>query len=222
MKAVVMAGGNGSRLRPMLAASINKHLCPVGGKPMIHWPLQTIAELGITEVFIMGNGPRFLPIMEEVGTGKQFGLQVSYIYEPQSAGQSVGTHLQEIRSYIGREPFMLMLGDSVYLQPIPPPASQQFLAWAMPVAQTWDDMDKYPLVPNNPKLMQTGAWVFPPELFATLAKLSTQQEVVRIRDAVTAMCHSGHELALCEIAAESFIDCGTTAAVNKINSIKLC
>jgi NDP-sugar pyrophosphorylase family protein len=219
MKAVVMAGGTGSRLRPMLAGSINKHLCPVGGKPLIHWPLNTLAQMGITEVFVMGNGPRFLPVMEEIGTGKQFGLNVSYVYEPETDGQSVGAHLLDIQSYLKEESFILMLGDSVYLHPISRPSQDKFQTWAMPVNEVWDDMKKYPGVPGNEQLIQTGAWVFPPELFKTIEQLQSTSATVRIRDIVSAMCKNSHTLAVNTIKPDSFIDCGTTSAVNKINAL---
>lgn len=217
MKAVVMAGGTGSRLRPMLAASVNKHLCPVGGKPLIHWPLETVAAMGITEVLIMGNGYRFLPLMEEVGTGSQFNVRVSYVYEAESAGQSVGGHLLSMRDYLDDEPFVLMLGDSVYLKPIPPPTTQTFQTWAMAIDTHWDDVSKYALVPNNDSLMQTGVWVFPPALFPVLEHLMQTMPTVRIRDAVIALCADGLELAVNEIATGSFIDCGTPDAVHKVN-----
>lgn len=219
MKAVVMAGGNGSRLRPMLANSINKHLCPVGGKPLIHWPLETIAGTGIKEVFIMGNGPRFLPVMEEVGTGKQFGLQISYVYEPKTSGQSVGAHLLSMQPYLDNEPFMLMLGDSVYLQPIPSPSSEEFQTWAMTPNTKWDDVEKYAFVPGDSSLIQTGAWVFPPDVFNTITILQKQNGIVRIRDTVQAMCDTDRKLTITRIAPESFIDCGTPEAVSKINAL---
>lgn len=217
MKAVVMAGGNGSRLRPMLAESINKHLCPVGGKPLIHWPLETLANMGISQVFVMGNGPKFLPVMEEVGIGKKFGLQVSYLYEPVTAGQSVGSHLRDVEPYLDNEPFVLMLGDSVYLEPPPKPNGHPFQTWAMPINTAWDDISKYAMVPGEKELMQTGAWVMPPAVFQALEKLEQHKSTIRIRDAVTALCGAGANLSITQIKPDSFIDCGTPEAVNTIN-----
>lgn len=219
MKAVVMAGGNGSRLRPMLANSINKHLCPVGGKPLIHWPLKTLACMGITDVFMLGNGPRFLPVMEEVGLGTQFGLRVCYVYEPATAGQSVATHLLDIEPYVDNKPFMLMLGDSVYLQTPPIPKSVTFQTWAMPVEETWDNLDKYATVPGCTDLMQTGAWILPPEVFDAIRKLLEKTDEVRIRSVINHMYEAGYDLQVCVIKQESFMDCGTPEAVSKINSL---
>ena len=219
MKAVVMAGGNGSRLRPMLAGSINKHLCPVGNKPLIHWPLETVADIGLSEVFVMGNGPRFLPVMEEIGTGKDFGLRVSYVYEPITAGQSVGEHFLDIEPHVGDEPFVLMLGDSVYLKPPPTPGTSTFQTWAMPVDETWDNLDKYAVVPGQTDMIQTGLWILPPHVFDCIRLLQKSMSEVRIRDILRSMYDNGVPLNVCPIEPGSFIDCGTPEAVTKINAL---
>lgn len=70
MKAVVMAGGLGTRLRPTLALPINKHLYPVAGKPLINWPLELLGRSGVTEVLVLLNGSHAELLLETIGTGK--------------------------------------------------------------------------------------------------------------------------------------------------------
>ncbi len=63
MKGVVLAGGTGSRLYPLTQVT-NKHLLPVHDRPMIYYPLQTLAGMGITEVMVILGGRSIGDIVE--------------------------------------------------------------------------------------------------------------------------------------------------------------
>lgn len=60
MKGVVLAGGTGSRLSPLTKVT-NKHLLPIGNKPMVYYPIQTLVNAGIEEILLVTGGqPEFL------------------------------------------------------------------------------------------------------------------------------------------------------------------
>src|SRR6478672_7794657 len=81
MKALVLSGGAGTRLRPLTHTSA-KQLVPVANKPVLFYGLEAIADAGITEVGII-VGDTADEITQAVGDGSKFGLAVTYI--PQSA-----------------------------------------------------------------------------------------------------------------------------------------
>src|SRR5271154_4380686 len=81
MKALVLSGGSGTRLRPITHTSA-KQLLPVANKPVLFYCLEAIADAGITDVGIV-VGDTAPAVQEAVGDGSAFGLKVTYI--PQAA-----------------------------------------------------------------------------------------------------------------------------------------
>ena len=80
MKGVVLAGGLGSRLRPLTAVT-NKHLLPVFNQPMIYYPIQTLVNAGITDIMIVTGGNSAGDFLKLLGNGKAFGLKhLNYTY----------------------------------------------------------------------------------------------------------------------------------------------
>jgi glucose-1-phosphate thymidylyltransferase len=110
MKGVVLAGGTGSRLHPLTLVT-NKHLLPVFDRPMIHFPLQTLAGMGITEVMVILGGRSIGDIVELLSDGQELGLDLSYRYQRGSLGIAHAIGL--CRAFVGPEPFCVVLGDNV-------------------------------------------------------------------------------------------------------------
>jgi glucose-1-phosphate thymidylyltransferase len=72
MKAIILAGGSGSRLAPMTNV-LSKQILPVYDKPMIYYPLSVMMNFGFTEILIIST-PRDVPVIEQLlGNGNQFG-----------------------------------------------------------------------------------------------------------------------------------------------------
>lgn len=217
IKAVVMAGGLGTRMRPALAAPINKHLCPVAGQPLISYPLELLARSGVTDVLILLHGQHPELIMETVACGRTFGLNILYAYTCETHGASVGKHLLLAQHWVQDDPFLLVLGDSVYFLEVLPDltTAQPTHSWVMPAPdEAWDDINKYAPCPRNAARIQTGIWLFDARVFAAVEALVHTKEV-RIRHLVTYL-HRQEPITTSVLPPHSFIDCGTPQAVLQV------
>lgn len=109
MKALVLAGGSGTRLRPF-SYSIPKQLIPVANRPVLEHVLAGIAALGITEVGVI-VGDQAAAIREAVGDGSRYGLHVTYI--PQDHPGGLAHAVQVARPFLGDDDFVMKLGDNL-------------------------------------------------------------------------------------------------------------
>jgi glucose-1-phosphate thymidylyltransferase len=108
VKALVLAGGSGTRLRPITHTSA-KQLVPVANKPVLFYGLEAIRDAGITEVGIV-VGDTEPAIRSAVGSGRAFGLDVTYIR--QSAPLGLAHAVLVSREFLGDEDFVMYLGDN--------------------------------------------------------------------------------------------------------------
>jgi glucose-1-phosphate thymidylyltransferase len=108
MKALVLSGGSGSRLRPITHTSA-KQLLPVANKPVLFYGLEAIRDAGITEVGIV-VGDTAPAIRAAVGDGSAFGLRITYI--PQAAPLGLAHAVLIAREYLGDDDFVMYLGDN--------------------------------------------------------------------------------------------------------------
>ena len=109
MKALITAGGRGTRLRP-ITHTRNKHLIPIANKPILHYALEYVAEAGITDVGIIVNSPED-EVVGAIGTGEPWGLKIVYI--PQEAPLGLAHCVKISRDFLGDEPFVFYLGDNM-------------------------------------------------------------------------------------------------------------
>ncbi|MBI1745718.1 MAG: NTP transferase domain-containing protein [Acidobacteria bacterium] len=111
MKGVILAGGLGSRMRPLTKIT-NKHLLPVYDKPMVYYPLETLVEAGITDILIVTGGNNAGDFLRLLGNGKEFGLQhLNYTYQEGEGGIAEALSLAEFFS--DKEPICVILGDNI-------------------------------------------------------------------------------------------------------------
>jgi glucose-1-phosphate thymidylyltransferase len=108
VKALVLSGGSGSRLRPITHTSA-KQLVPVANKPVLFYGLEAIRDAGITEVGIV-VGDTEPAIREAVGDGSAFGLKVSYLR--QDAPRGLAHAVLVARDFLGDDDFVMYLGDN--------------------------------------------------------------------------------------------------------------
>ena len=111
MKGVVLAGGLGTRLQPLTTIT-NKHLLPVFNKPMIFYPVQTLADAGIRELLVVTGGNNAGDFIRLLGNGKAFGLRrIEYAYQEGEGGIADALRLAEDFSDGGK--IVVMLGDNI-------------------------------------------------------------------------------------------------------------
>ncbi|TPQ23950.1 glucose-1-phosphate thymidylyltransferase [Streptomyces sporangiiformans] len=114
MKALVLAGGTGTRLRPITHTS-SKQLVPVANKPILFYGLEAIADAGITDVGVI-VGSTAAEIQAAVGDGSAFGLDITYI--PQSEPLGLAHAVLISRDFLGDDDFVMYLGDNFVLDGI--------------------------------------------------------------------------------------------------------
>lgn len=111
MKGVVLAGGLGTRLRPLTSIT-NKHLLPVYDQPMIFYPLQKLAEAGIKDIMLVTGGDSAGNFLRLLGDGSQFGLNtLNYAYQVNEGGIAEAIGLT--RTFVGGDQFVVILGDNI-------------------------------------------------------------------------------------------------------------
>ena len=111
MKGVVLAGGLGSRLKPLTAVT-NKHLLPVFDQPMIYYPIQTLVNARITDIMIVTGGNSAGDFLKLLGNGKAFGLKhLNYTYQEGEGG--IAAALSLVEHFAADEPICVMLGDNI-------------------------------------------------------------------------------------------------------------
>ena len=108
MKALVLAGGAGTRLRPITYTSA-KQLLPVANKPVLFYGLEAIADVGVTDVGLV-VGDTAAAIKAAVGDGSRFGLKATYI--PQDAPLGLAHAVHVARDFLGDDDFIMYLGDN--------------------------------------------------------------------------------------------------------------
>ncbi len=123
MKGLVLAGGTATRLFPLTIVT-NKHLLPIYDRPMVYYPLETLAGMGIREVMVIVGGKSVGDIVELLGDGRHFGLELTYRYQRGALGIAHAIGLA--RDFIGDDAFCVVLGDNILRGDPLAPLARQF------------------------------------------------------------------------------------------------
>lgn len=114
MKALILAGGSGSRLRP-ITYSMAKQLVPVANKPVIEYGIEAIREAGIRDfgIIVGDTGPA---VEAALGDGSRWGISLTFI--PQAAPLGLAHAVQTAEPFLGDDDFIMYLGDNLLKSPI--------------------------------------------------------------------------------------------------------
>ena len=123
MKGIVLAGGTATRLFPLTIVT-NKHLLPIYDRPMIYYPIETLAGMGIREVMVVVGGKSVGDVVELLADGSHFGLDLTYRYQRGALGIAHAIGLA--RDFVGDDSFCCVLGDNILRGPALADCVQEF------------------------------------------------------------------------------------------------
>ncbi len=118
MKAIIPTGGMGTRMRP-LTFTANKHLIPVANKPLILYPVETLAETGIKEIALTYNPGQLDIIKNFLGDGSKWGVSFTYILQENPRG-GLSNIFQVCEQFVNGDSFCMHLGDNIFTDGIKP------------------------------------------------------------------------------------------------------
>ncbi len=172
MKGVILAGGQGTRLRP-LTQVVNKHLLPIFDKPMILYPLETLRGMDIAEILVVTGGEHLGRFAEFLGDGSDYGVSLTYKVQRGSGG--IAHALALAKDFVGAEQFAVILGDNIYEYPVEPPPVCGLVLKEVEDPQRFGVYADGEIIekPENPKsnLAVTGLYFYTPEIFTFIETL---------------------------------------------------
>jgi glucose-1-phosphate thymidylyltransferase len=209
VKALVLAGGAGTRLRPITHTSA-KQLVPVANKPVLFYGLEAIAAAGITELGIV-VGDTQAEIEAAVGDGSAFGLEVTYLRQERPLGLAHAVLIA--RNYLGDDDFVMYLGDNFIVGGIDDvvagfardrPAARimltevgdprQFGVAELDGAGRVVGLEEKPRLPKS-DLALVGVYLFTPAIHEAVADLKPSwRDELEITDAIQWLIDRGHRV----------------------------
>lgn len=230
VKALVLSGGSGSRLRP-LTHTRSKHLLPLANRPILHHVLDNIAQSGLHDVVIL-HGMNGQEIKNSVGNGASWGLTVSYVLQEQPLG--LAHAVQTAHPMLDDEPFVMILGDNilpngikpyldnfcklqpdamVLLHPVPNP--QDFGIAELDGQRVLRLIEKPKNPPSNLALM--GIYFLSPEIHPSIQRIKpSARGELEITDAIQDLLERGYRVEA-RIVNEAWYDTGTPENLLKAN-----
>ncbi|MBO3746989.1 glucose-1-phosphate thymidylyltransferase [Streptosporangiaceae bacterium NEAU-GS5] len=235
MKALVLAGGSGTRLRPITHTQA-KQLVPVANKPVLFYGLEAVAAAGVREVGMV-VGDTQAEIEAAVGDGSRFGLEVTYLRQAAPLGLAHAVLIA--RDYLGEDDFVMYLGDNFIVGGINDivetfrregPAAQIMLTKVgdprqFGVAELGPDgrvvgLEEKPREPKS-DLALVGVYLFSPAVHAAVAELKPSwRGELEITDAIQGLLDTGRRVDS-TIISGYWKDTGNVADMLEVNRLVL-
>ncbi len=235
MKGLVLAGGQGKRLRPLTATGA-KQLVPVANKPVLFYALEQLVEAGIADIGII-TGDTASQVMEAVGDGSAFGASVTYL--PQSQPRGLAHAIITAEEWLGDSRFCMFLGDNFLRGGIVPyashfrdsPCSAQILLRRVDDPSSLgvavlDEVGRVQRLVEKPRepvsdLAVIGIYFFSPDVHAITPRLvPSARGELEITDAIQGLIDAGNEVRA-QTIADDWIDTGKQADMLEANRLVL-
>ncbi|KAA9376437.1 glucose-1-phosphate thymidylyltransferase [Microbispora cellulosiformans] len=235
MKALVLAGGSGTRLRPITNTSA-KQLVPVANKPVLFYGLEAIAAAGIREVGIVVGGTH-AEIEAAVGDGRELGLEVTYLRQEAPLGLAHAVLIAT--DYLGDDDFVMYLGDNfivggiteivrrfaadrpaaqIMLTRVPDP--RQFGVAELGPGGRVVGLEEKPETPKS-DLALVGVYLFTPAVHRAVAELKpSRRGELEITDAIQWLIDEGHRVESTVISGY-WKDTGNVSDMLEVNRLVL-
>ena len=183
MKGIVLAGGTGSRLYPLTKVT-NKHLLPVGNKPMIYYPIEKLIGAGIEEILIVTGTEHMGDVVNLLGSGKDFGCRFTYKVQDEAGG--IAQALGLARNFVGNDSMAVILGDNIFESDLNDATKNVEKSGARILIKEVDDPERFGVAeldgdkiigieekPDQPKsnYAVTGIYFYPPDVFDVIENL---------------------------------------------------
>ncbi|MNO96711.1 Glucose-1-phosphate thymidylyltransferase [compost metagenome] len=117
MKAIILAGGTGSRLFPLTKVT-NKHLLPVGKYPMVFHAVYKLKKAGLTDILLVTGKEHMGDVVSLLGSGSEMGVSLTYKVQDEAGGIAQALGLAE--KFVGNDQMVVILGDNVFADDITP------------------------------------------------------------------------------------------------------
>lgn len=225
MKGVILAGGKATRLRPLTWVT-NKHLLPIYNKPMIYYPLESMAKAGIKEVLLITGPDHSGSFINLLRSGEDFGLKISYDIQEEAGGIAQGIALAQAFADEGK--LLVILGDNIFKDGLKSSVDDfesksrgaRVFAQKMPTeCRQYGviEVDKKGKVisieekPEHPKsnLAQTGIYMYDNRVFDFIKKLKPSgRGEIEVTDLNNFYVNEG--TMICETLKSWWIDAGTS------------
>lgn len=229
MKAMVLAAGRGERMRP-LTDRVPKPLLHVGGKPLIVWHLERLAEAGMTEV-VINLAHLGAQIEAALGDGARWGLSIHYSAEPEGALETAGGIANALPLLGSEDPFLvvngdifcdwdfakaatvLMPGDLAHVVLVPNPTHHPHGDFLLAGNRVAADIDPRAGVGTaSPLRTFCGIGIYRPQLFASIERGRPAKLAPLLRDAMSTRRVAG------ELHAGRWVDVGTSQRLAELDA----
>lgn len=228
MKGIILAGGTGSRLFPLTKVT-NKHLLPVGRKPMIYHPIEKLIQIGIEEILIVTGVEHMGDIVNLLGSGKDFKCRFTYKVQDEAGGIAQALSLAE--NFSGNDLLTVILGDNVFEDNLKPfvQAFNKQKKGAKILIKEVEDPQRFGVVeirgkkvisieekPKKPKsnFVVTGIYFYDPAVFELIRNLKpSRRGELEISDVNNAYLKKG--LLSYEVISGWWTDAGTFESLER-------
>lgn len=155
MKGILLCGGTGSRLYP-LTKCINKHLLPIGNKPMAQWNIEKLVEAGMKDILIVSGQDQCGSIIQQFGDGSEFSANLTYKVQSKAGGIAQALALAE--DFVGDDTMCVILGDNIFSMSLKG-IKDSFRSGACIFLKPVEDPQRFGVAEINRKMSQYGGMV---------------------------------------------------------------